>query len=188
MDRDDVRTALKRHHRESFGWALACCAQDPDAAADVLQTAYLKVLEGRARFDGRSAFRTWLFAVIRNTAADARRRQRLRRLGLIRYAEGISRPAHAPAEDERLDRARMQADFRAMLARLPRRQREALHLVFYHDLTIREAAVVMGVSLGSARTHYERGKKRLRQWLTTDDDETGRRSAETTLSRTETGG
>ncbi len=182
MDRDDVRAALKRHHRESFGWALACCAQDPDAAADALQTAYLKVLEGRARFDGRSAFRTWLFAVIRNTAAEARRRKRLRNLGMLRYAEEAERPAHAPPEDERLDRVRMQEDFRALLARLPRRQREALHLVFYHDLTIREAAVVMGVSLGSARTHYERGKKRLRQWLTTDDDETGRRSAESALS------
>jgi len=40
-----------------------------------------------------------------------------------------------------------------------------LHLVFYQELTIEEASRVMNVSLGTARTHFDRGKRRLREIL-----------------------
>lgn len=173
MQQDALRTELERHHAESYGWALSCCGQDADRAADVLQTAYLKVLEGRARFHGQSAFRTWLFAVIRNTAADARRQRRRLRLRLARFALLAPPEATAPPPDP--DAARRTARFRALLARLPDRQREVLHLVFYHDLTLVEAAAVMGVSPGAARQHYARGKARLRQWLDATDDASTRR-------------
>jgi DNA-directed RNA polymerase specialized sigma24 family protein len=53
---------------------------------------------------------------------------------------------------------------------LTQRQRQLLHLVFYQDLTIADAAGVLGVSIGTARTHYERGKQRLREMLTLEDD------------------
>ena len=49
-------------------------------AADMLQTVYLKILDGKARYDGKASFKTWLFAVIRNTAAEARRQRGRRRL------------------------------------------------------------------------------------------------------------
>jgi len=53
----------------------------------------------------------------------------------------------------------------AALTHLSVRQREVMHLVFYQDLTIEEAAKVLGITTGSARQHYERGKSRLRELL-----------------------
>jgi RNA polymerase sigma-70 factor (ECF subfamily) len=48
---------------------------------------------------------------------------------------------------------------------LSARQRQVLHLVFYQDLTVEEASRVLKISLGTARTHFERGKTQLRQRL-----------------------
>ena len=75
MQPSDLETELTRCHAAALGWALACCRFDRDLAHDVLQASYLKVVDGRARFEGRSAFRTWLFGVIRRTASEHRRRE-----------------------------------------------------------------------------------------------------------------
>src|SRR6266702_1393591 len=66
---------LEALHPACFGWALGCCGWNREEAEDVLQTVYLKVFDGRARFDGHSSLKTWLFAVIWRTAAERRRRQ-----------------------------------------------------------------------------------------------------------------
>src|SRR4029077_6001062 len=75
-----LEVELERLHPAAFGWALACSGGDRSAAEYALQASYLKILDGRARFDGRASFRTWLFAVVRYTAAGLGRRAALLRL------------------------------------------------------------------------------------------------------------
>lgn len=168
MEYAALRQQLAASHEESFAWALTCCRRDRREAEDVLQTAYLKVLDGRARFDGRSAFQTWLFAVIRRTAADQRRRTVFRALRLLPL-DARPEPASAePLPDEAAEVSERRGRLERAVARLPRRQREVLLLVFYHGRTVEEAARVLGIGAGSARTHYARGKARLRALLTAD--------------------
>ena len=152
-------------HPASFAWALACTRWNVAEAEEVLQSAYLSILEGRARFDGRSAFRTWLFAVVRNMAARARRRRWLesREPWRVLLHGSAADPADPVVTEERGARVRR------ALATLPARQREVLDLVFFHEMTVEEAAEVMDVSTGTARTHYHRGKLRLLELLGTED-------------------
>ena len=168
LTRDELEAQLDRLHEASFGWALSCSGWNDADAEDVLQTTYMKVISGRARFGGRSAFRTWLFGVIRQTAWEHARRARSHRERGERLAAEVVE-ASAESTDAGLERAERTRALLLALAELPDRQREVLHLVFYQDLTIREAAEVMEVSLGSARVHYERGKKRLRAILSERD-------------------
>ncbi len=164
--RANVESELERHHADCFAWAMACCGRDRTEAEDVLQTSYLKVLDGRAVFASRSSLKTWLFGVIRRTAAEHRRwraLQRFRSTSLTDRADPSADPATVVVHSESAAR------LVGALATLTTRQRQLLHLVFYQDLTIAEAAGVMGISIGTARTHYERGKQRLRDLLTVED-------------------
>jgi RNA polymerase sigma factor (sigma-70 family) len=51
---------------------------------------------------------------------------------------------------------------RAALARLPRRQRDALALRYLADLSEEDVAALLGVSRGSVKTHVHRGLRKLR--------------------------
>ena len=168
--RERLDEQLERHHADCFAWAMSCCRGDRAEAEDALQTSYLKVLDGQAAFAGLSTFKTWLFGVIRRTAAEHRRRRVLRRLWAAQPLHAVALVDPSPSADAVLGRSETTARLAAALETLPHRQRDTLHLVFYQELSIREAAEVLGVSIGTARVHYERGKSRLRRHLNREND------------------
>jgi RNA polymerase sigma-70 factor (ECF subfamily) len=179
MDTCRLMALLENCHAESYAWALCCCSRNAAQAEEVLQRVYLSALEEKARYDGRASFKTWLFAIIRRTAADERRRDWLRHLRLLRYTLGAEAVGTAEPPDQSMGRSELQATFARALAALPLRQGQVLHLVFYQDFSLSEAAQAMGISLGSTRTHYERAKATLRRRLKdTMLDETGHRGNE----------
>jgi len=151
---------LEAEHASSFAWALACCAYDRSDAEDVVQQAYLRILDGRARFAGRSAPRTWLFGVIWRCAREQRRRAMVRRVLSGRVLVELLMRAPASTTDQ-LGSARDAAAIRHALRALSPNQREVIELVAYHDLTIEQAGRVLGMTASTARTHYERAKRRL---------------------------
>lgn len=147
---------------------MRCCQGERAEAEDVLHLAYCKVLDGRARFEQRSSFRTWLFGVINRTAREQARWRWMQLARLERWfsdsaVDGADGRRDESGEDDRV------SELRSALGRLSPRQQEVLHLVFYQELTIQEAADVLAMPVGTARTHYERGKARLRQLLDEHD-------------------
>ena len=169
MEISDLKAELEALHQASFGWALSCCRHNHAEAEEVLQTVYLKILQGKASYRGECKLQTWLFAVIRKTAISECRKHMLRALKSIAIGSGSS----ASQPELELEHSEMQRRFQAALAQLPARQRETLHLVFYQDLSLSEAAEIMNISVGSVRRHYERGKKRLREALDREGVEYG---------------
>ncbi|EAY24306.1 RNA polymerase sigma factor [Microscilla marina] len=159
MDIIQIRQQLETYHQESFAWALRCCNGNREEAEDLLQSSYLKILEEKAKYRQQKAqFKTWLFTIIRNTAIDFYRKKSPH---LIQLNDALS--GHIDLFTHQVDASpqdqETQLIFQTMLKQLSAQQQQILHLVFYQDLSIEEAAKVMGITTGTARTHYERGKK-----------------------------
>ena len=149
------RSALEAIHGQVYGWALSRCDFDHAVAEDLMQQAYVELLSGNARFDNRSSLKTFVFAIVQNLARS-RFRRIASRLRLVRqYPQDAVSEMAEPVDD---------SVWRAVRA-LPARQRDIIELVFCRDLTVEQAASVMGVSTGTGRVHYDRAKKALRERL-----------------------
>ena len=165
MNDADRRECLEQLHAASYRWSLVCCRGNPHEAAEILQASYVKVLENQRAFHGDSSFRTWLFAVIRNTARENARKEVVRRAALERWANRSPKPPIASATEPTIEQHEEKQALHDQLAKLSIRQRQVLHLVFYESMTIQESADVLSITVGSARKHYQRAKQRLREAL-----------------------
>jgi len=150
------RSALEAIHGQVYGWALSRCDFDHATAEDLMQQAYVELLSGSARFDNKSTLKTFVFSVVQNLARSRFRRISSRLRLVKQYTQESVTDAVEPAANDGLWRA---------VRALPARQRDIIELVFCRELTVEQAAAVMGVSTGTGRVHYDRAKKALRSRL-----------------------
>lgn len=164
MDSGRIRSQLEQYHDDCYGWALHCCFEDREMADEVLQTAYLKILETKSVFAERSEFKTWAFAIIKNKAIDAFWK-RTSENSLIKSADHLPDNSYEPGMENEYSPVMEKSFFDEALSRLSERQRQLLQLVFYHDLSLDESAKVLNISPGAVRKHYDRAKKTLAAWF-----------------------
>jgi RNA polymerase sigma-70 factor (ECF subfamily) len=148
-----------------------------DDVDDAVQDAFLKAFARLDRFDGRSAFYTWLYRIAANTAMDHNKKVRRRPTPLSLDApaagsdEGESErravnPAHpGPSPVQGAVRSELRARIDAALDSLPPRYREVLVLRELEGLTYEEIARTLNVSRGTVESRLFRARERLRERL-----------------------
>lgn len=134
---------------------------DPTAAEDVAQEAFVRVWRTAGRWrPGEARFDTWLHTVVLNLCRDRLRRRRDLPGDAV---PDVADPAlDAEAAMLEVERGRRVA---AAIASLPERQREAILLVHYQDLSGAEAAKALDVSIEALESLLSRGRRALRAHL-----------------------
>jgi RNA polymerase sigma-70 factor (ECF subfamily) len=156
------RRLMERHTRPLLALATRVIGNGADAE-DVVQETFLKVwaMAPRWRADSTARFSTWAYRVVLNASLDVRRR---RRFGPLEEAEH-----QADTQADGLDRAvarQREVMVQESMAELPHRQRAALSLHYFGEISAPEAAQILGLTGSAMEALLVRGKRRLKMELT----------------------
>jgi RNA polymerase sigma-70 factor, ECF subfamily len=161
-DRQALNELFRRHRVPAYRVAYRLLGNEADAL-DAVQEGFVKALTNLKRFEGRSSFKTWLLRVVSNAALDlGRQRGRRENASAADPADGEGGPLVWDDPTLGLERDDLRRALDAALARLPESQRQTFVLHVDADLSYREVAEAMGISIGTvmSRLFYARQKLR----------------------------
>lgn len=131
---------------------------------DVTSEVFIAVFERLATFIGSEAkFRSWVFAIAHNKAADVHRREIRRPWAETDQDAMLDRPG-GNVEDEAMSSLGT-LRVRRLLDSLPDVQREVLLLRIVADLTVEQVAAALGKTSGAIKQHQRRALTQLRAKL-----------------------
>ncbi|MEP6790550.1 MAG: RNA polymerase sigma factor [Ramlibacter sp.] len=138
-------------------------------AEEVAQEAFVRIWKQAAGWQpGQARFDTWLHRVALNLCYDRLRRRRDEEP----YEDAHEPVDPAPEPDEKLQAAQRSQRVEAALAALPARQREALVLQYYQELSNGEVSALMGISIEALESLLARARRALRAQLMGEGKET----------------
>jgi RNA polymerase sigma-70 factor (ECF subfamily) len=169
--RRGVREARSRLlHALQDPWYRLCLSLlgDADAARDATQETAVRFLRQLPGFRGDSQLRTWSLGIALNVAREMRRRRGRERSASDDQMDGAALPTGRTddvAPDSSAERSEQCDRLRATLADLPQRQREAIVLRFFEDLSVEETAAAMGCAAGTVKATVHQALRSLRERL-----------------------
>lgn len=150
---------LVREHRGALFRVAVAILHSPDDAEDVLQESWSRAHVHLRQFRPEAEFRTWMVAIVRNSAIDHQRlvRRRLKR-------DGVSldqwRPSAQSPEQLLLEMERRTELTRAISA-LPRRLRAALRLWQCEKYSYAQIAEIEGVEISTIKSRLWQARRRV---------------------------
>ena len=160
---------MLERHRESLLLFLMGYVRNEEDAEELMMDAYAVIASGTSAFSGRSRFKTWLFGIARNQAKMFLRKKQGFFFSLEDMLEktqkepSLESPQDTP-ELELLQQEQNKELYQA-LATLPAGYRQTLYLIYFEEMSVEEAALVMGKNKKQIYNLAERSRKALKEAL-----------------------
>lgn len=159
-DRHAFRQIVERHARRAHSVALRLVFNRAEAE-DRVQETCIKLWVNAAQWDrGKGKFTTWFYRMLTNSCIDYQRRKKT-----VALDDTMQIVDPADSAEQSLAERQMAAHVRRALEELPERQRVAMTLCCYEEMSNKEAAEIMGVHLKALEGLLVRARAALRQSL-----------------------
>ena len=146
-----------RHQKMLLRMAMRM-TRDLEMAEDIVQESFIKAYKNIEKFEGRSSFKSWLYQIALNTAKNKMRS--------FKYGE-VNLEHFQLASPEQMVNQLLQEDLQQALqeeiAKLPSKQRMALNLRIFEDLSFKEIAEIMDCPYDTAKANYRHALLKLRE-------------------------
>jgi RNA polymerase sigma-70 factor (ECF subfamily) len=129
---------------------------DEDIAEDILQEVFVKIHSNIETLKDEGKFQSWIYQITRNAITDYFRGQKT-------LSELPETPNTSKDSEEVVQK--LIPCIKAMVDSLPDRYRQALVLTEYEELTQKEMAEKLGISLSGAKSRVQRGREKLKEML-----------------------
>src|SRR5262249_25136027 len=156
---------VERHRRTIYQLCYRFVGNHEDAS-DLSQDVFVRAFRGLKNFKGQSSLGTWLYRIGVNVCLNrvSVKVPQNEPIDAARHLdERIVSPADTMMRDERASQVR------AAVAKLPRKQRAALVLRIYQELSHQEIAKVLGSSVGAAKANVFHALQNLKKLLPKDN-------------------
>ena len=160
----DALGALLRELQDSWYRMSLSLLSNPDLANDATQETAIRFMKQLPGFRGESQLRTWSLGICLNVVREIRRWSRGHG-SLEEGSEAAGASDDGPLPDWAAVRSEEIGALRAMLAALPERQREAVVLRFFEDLSVEQTARAMKCATGTVKATVHQALRSLRQKL-----------------------
>jgi RNA polymerase sigma-70 factor (ECF subfamily) len=138
---------------------------DASQAQDVLQTVFLKVFRGLARFRFQSSLRTWIYRIAHNECQDFHRRQRVAHVPLEAILGSSAEIDSKPNSDALHGQQEREAIIQQAVMQLPLKMREVVVLKYVEGFSYEEMSKVLGCSAGTVASRLNRALAEMEERL-----------------------
>lgn len=130
-------------------------------AEDIVQDAFTKLWLNAHKFDAEKAkFTTWFYRVVMNRCLDVKRKKKP--VALPENYEKVDEKANVEKDLEKSEQGKI---IQQALSEIPERQRAAIVLCYYEEMSNKEAAEVLGLNIKALESLLTRGRKNLQGLL-----------------------
>jgi RNA polymerase sigma-70 factor, ECF subfamily len=134
--------------------------RDAELAREAVQETAVRFLQQLSGFRGQSQLKTWSLGIALNVTREMRRK---RSIGSDEALDATGSPLHGP--DTSAELSEMQAMLHSSLHELSDRQREAVVLRFFEDLSVEETAATMKCAAGTVKATVHQALRLLKTKL-----------------------